>query len=49
VADGGELPTLAEATAQLKAALDDAYIAESELLELLRTEGLVDYDEVATV
>ncbi|MEJ7784086.1 MAG: class I SAM-dependent DNA methyltransferase [Solirubrobacteraceae bacterium] len=41
-----QLPTLAEATVQLKTALDDAYAAEDRLLELLRAEGLVG-DEVA--
>jgi type I restriction enzyme M protein len=40
-ADIEQLPTLAEATAQLKEALDEAYAAEDRLLELLRAEGLV--------
>jgi hypothetical protein len=39
--------TLAEATAQLKAALEQAYAAEDRLLELLRAEGLVGEGEVA--
>lgn len=39
--DGEPLPSLADATAQLKAALDDAYSAEDQLLELLRAEGLI--------
>ncbi|MGB2711652.1 MAG: class I SAM-dependent DNA methyltransferase [Conexibacter sp.] len=36
-----ELPSLAEATAQLTKALDEAKAAEERLLELLRAEGLV--------
>jgi type I restriction enzyme M protein len=39
--DDDEPPTLAEATAQLKAALDEAYATEDRLLELLHAEGLV--------
>jgi type I restriction enzyme M protein len=46
-ADDEQLPTLAEATAHLKAALDEAYAAEHRLLELLRAEGLVGDEEVA--
>lgn len=38
--DDEQLPTLAEATTQLKTALDEAYAAEDRLLEMLR-EGLV--------
>ena len=45
-ADEEDLPTLAEATAQLKAALEDAYVAEDRLLELLKAEGLVGAEEV---
>jgi type I restriction enzyme M protein len=40
-ANQDELPTLTEATAQLKVALDEAYAAEDQLLDLLRLEGLV--------
>lgn len=36
-----QLPSVAEAIAQLKTALDEAYAAEDLLLELLRAEGLV--------
>ena len=39
--DEEELPTLAEATAHLKTALDEAYAAEDHLLSLLQAEGLV--------
>jgi type I restriction enzyme M protein len=39
--DDEQLPTLAEATSQLKTALEEAYAAEDRLLELLRAEGLV--------
>ena len=45
--DNEDLPRIAEATAQLKTALDDAYAAEHRLLELLRAEGLVGDAEVA--
>lgn len=45
--DDEELPTVAEATAQLKTALDQAFAAEDRLLELLRAEGLVGDEEVA--
>jgi type I restriction enzyme M protein len=45
--DDEELPTLAEATAHLKSALDQAYAAEGRLLELLHAEGLVDKDVAA--
>lgn len=38
--DDEQLPTLAEATTQLKTALDEAYAAEDRLLKLLRAEGL---------
>ena len=44
--DDEELPTLAEATAQLKAALEEAYAAEDKLLKLLKAEGLID-EEIA--
>jgi len=40
-ADEEKVPTLAEATAELKAALDGACAAEDRLLELLREEGLL--------
>ena len=43
--DDEALPTLAEAAAEFKAALDEAYAAEDRLLELLRAEGLVESDE----
>jgi type I restriction enzyme M protein len=36
-----QLPTLAEATADLKAALDEAYAAEDRLLQRLKAEGLI--------
>jgi type I restriction enzyme M protein len=42
-----EQPTLAEATAQLKSALADAWAAEDRLLELLRAEGFVSDEERA--
>lgn len=42
-----QLPTLAEATAQLTAALDETYAAEDRLLDLLRAEGLV-HEEVGS-
>jgi type I restriction enzyme M protein len=45
--DDKQLPTLAEATAQLKSALDEAYVTENRLLELLRAEGLVGDEEAA--
>lgn len=40
-ADDGQLPTVAEATSQLKEALGAAYAAEDRLLKLLRAEGFV--------
>jgi type I restriction enzyme M protein len=45
--DAEHPPTLAEATAQLKTTLDEAYAAEDRLLELLRAAGLVADEEVA--
>jgi type I restriction enzyme M protein len=42
-----ELLTLAEATAQLKSALDETYAAQDRLLELLRAEGLAGDESVA--
>jgi len=45
--DDEHLPTLPEATAQLKTALDEAYMAEDRLLELLRAEGLVGDEELS--
>jgi len=45
--DDEHLPALPEATAQLKTALDEAYMAEDRLLELLRAEGLVGDEELS--
>ena len=42
-----ELPTLSEATAQLRTALDEAYAADDRLLALLGAEGLIESEEVA--
>ncbi len=44
-ADEEKVPTLAEATAELKSALDGAHAAEDRLLELLREEGLLGDEE----
>lgn len=44
----GQLPTLAEATANLKLALTEAYATEDRLLELLCAEGLTGDGEAAT-
>lgn len=46
--DDEQVPTLAEATEQLRTALDEAYAAEDRLLGLLRAEGLLGDEEVPT-
>jgi type I restriction enzyme M protein len=46
-AEGEELPTLAEATEELKSVLEEAYAAEDQLFKLLEAERLISGDPVA--